>query len=437
MPGRSSLIQIAALLFALIFSAAPASFQQPDPSYRPRLTGVIVEGQQRYKESTIIVASGLVVDKPTSLQDIATAANRLATLGIFKKVRYQYSNTPDEISVLFHVDEETNLLPCVLDNFVWFSDAELIADLREHVPFFDMVLPPVGDIIGQVRAELARFLVAKNIPAQVDYVGYTPGIGLPISQHIFMATGLDLPIRAVHFSGAQDKFLGPLTAASRELMQQDYSRLTTIQYAHATLLPVYLEKGYLRADFGEPKIESVTPSKKIATLDISILIPVIEGRIYRWNGAQWHGVQAVSPDKLTEGLGQRVGDPANLIKFNRGLDAARAIYEKSGYLEAEFAVKKIFEESDGSVSFDIGVTEGIQFRMGELEITGLLGNAAEGFRKAWKLKRGDVFDGSYPAEYLAKEVPPRLSRLGFKMASARESRKLDHENHRVDVTLNF
>jgi outer membrane protein assembly factor BamA len=437
MPGRSSLIQIAALLFALIFSAAPASFQQPDPSYRPRLTGVIVEGQQRYKESTIIVASGLVVDKPTSLQDIATAANRLATLGIFKKVRYQYSNTPDEISVLFHVDEETNLLPCVLDNFVWFSDAELIADLREHVPFFDMVLPPVGDIIGQVRAELARFLVAKNIPAQVDYVGYTPGIGLPISQHIFMATGLDLPIRAIRFSGAQDKFLGPLTAASRELMQQDYSRLTTIQYAHATLLPVYLEKGYLRADFGEPKIESVTPSKKIATLDIAILIPVIEGRIYKWNGAQWHGVQAASPGKLTEGLGQRVGDPANLIKFTRGLDAARAIYEKSGYLEAEFAVKKIFEESDGSVSFDIGVTEGIQYRMGELEIAGLPGNAAEGFRKAWKLKPGDVFDGSYPEEFLAKEVPPRLSRLGFKMASARESRKLDRENHRVDVTLNF
>jgi len=132
-----------------------------------------------------------------------------------------------------------------------------------------------------------------------------------------------------------------------------------------------------------------------------------------------------------------MGDPANLIKFNRGLDAARALYEKTGYLEAEFQVKKIFEESDGSVSFDIGVTEGIQYRMGELEIAGLPGNAAEGFRKAWKLKPGDVFDGSYPEEFLTKEVPARLSRLGFRIAGARESRKLDHENHRVDVTLNF
>jgi len=437
MPGRFAPTISAIVSLALIIPVPTSARLQNDPLYRPRLTGVIVEGQQKFKESTIVAASGLVVDKPTSLQDIANAANRLATLGIFKKVRYQYSNSPNEISVLFHVDEETNLLPCVLDNFVWFSDAELIADLRERVPFFDMVLPPVGDVIVQVRAELARFLAAKNIPAQVDYVGYTPGIGLPISQHIFMATGIDLPIRAVHFSGAQDKFLGPLTAASRELMQQDYSRLTTIQYAHAMLLPVYLEKGYLRADFGEPKIESVTPSKKIATLDIAIVIPVIEGRIYKWNGALWHGVQAVTPDKLTEGLGQHLGEPANLIKFNRGLDAARAVYEKSGYLESEFQVKKIFEESDGSVSFDIGVTEGIQFRMGDLEIAGLPGNAAEGFRKAWKLKPGDVFDGSYSAEFLAKEVPPRLSRLGFKMASARESRKLDHESHRVDVTLNF
>src|SRR5271169_6063957 len=112
MSGRFTAIRIAALSFALIFSAPPASFSQSDPSYRPRLTGVIVEGQQKFKESAIIAASGLVVDKPTSLQDIATAANRLATLGIFKKVRYQYSNSPDEISVLFRVDEETNLLPC-------------------------------------------------------------------------------------------------------------------------------------------------------------------------------------------------------------------------------------------------------------------------------------------------------------------------------------
>ena len=164
MTGRYAAIPTAALLFSMLFVLASASRSQSDPNYRPRLTGVIVEGQQKYKESTIIFASGLVVDKPTSLQDIADAANRLATLGIFKKVRYQYSNTPDEISVLFHVDEETNLLPCVLDNFVWFSDEELIADLREHVAFFDMVLPPAGDVIGQVRAELARFLAAKKFP---------------------------------------------------------------------------------------------------------------------------------------------------------------------------------------------------------------------------------------------------------------------------------
>ena len=48
------------------------------------------------------------------LQDIASAANHLATLGIFKKVRYQYSNNPTEISVQFHVDEETDLLPGII-----------------------------------------------------------------------------------------------------------------------------------------------------------------------------------------------------------------------------------------------------------------------------------------------------------------------------------
>ena len=337
----------------------------------------------------------------------------------------------------FHVDEETDLLPCIFDNFVWFSDDEIIADLRGHVPFFDVLLPPGGDIIGHIREELARFVAAKNIPAEVGYIAYTSGIGQPVSQHIFQADGIELPIRAIHFSGVNEKFLGALNAASKQLMQQDYSRLTTIQYEHASLLPVYQEKGYLRAEFGVPKIESIAASKKIAAQDVVISIPVEEGRIYNWGGADWRGVLAFPPEKLTDGLGQRLGEPANLIKFNGGLDAARQLYEKFGYLESQIRVKQVFEESSGSVTFDITVAEGDQFRMGALTISGVPDRIAESLRGAWKLKAGDIFNGSYFAEFVGKEVPSRIKGLAPRAGNVRESLKLDHENHRVDVTLNF
>jgi outer membrane protein assembly factor BamA len=438
MIGRPTPTRIAALLlFLFFFSAASILRAQSDPSYRPRLTGIIVEGQHKFKESTIAAASGLVVGKPTSLQDIATAAGRLATLGVFKKVRYQYSNTPDEISVQFHVDEETDLLPCYLDNFVWFTNEELIADLREHVPFFDVVLPPAGDILDQIRTELAKLLTAKNIPAQAGFVAYTAGIGKPVSALIFQATGIALPIRGIHFAGVDQKFLGSLSSASKELLHQDFSRLTIREYEHGFFLPVYQEKGYLRADFGEPTVESVVPGKTAASLEVTVLIPVVEGRAYKWKGAEWHGVHALPTDKLIESLGQKTGEPANLPKFDRGVDAARGSYEKSGYLEAEIQVKQIFQESDGTVAFDISVIEGEQFRMGGLEISGLPVAATDTLRKAWKLKPGEIFDESYFAEFVSKEVPPRLNRLGIRAVNVRESRKLDRENHRVDITLNF
>ncbi len=437
MRGRSAPTKSALLSLLLLFLAPLAPRAQNDPSYYPRLTGVIVEGQHKFNEATIARASGLVVGRPTSLQDIAQAASHLATLGVFKKVRYQYSNTADEISVQFHVDEETDLLPCYLDNFVWFTDDELLADLREHVPFFDVVLPPAGDLLDQIRVELSRLLVARNIPAQAAFVAYTAGIGKPVSALIFQATGIALPIRTVHFSGVDQKFIGPLSSASRELLKQDYSRLTIRQYAHGFFLPIYQEKGYLRADFGEPKVESVSPGKTPATLEVIVSIPVVEGRVYKWNGVQWHGTQVVSADKLTESLGQKIGDPTNLPKFDRGINAARTSYEKSGYLEAEIKVKQIFQESDGTVAFDIAVTEGDQFRMGSMEITGLPSPLIESLRKAWKLKPGDVFDGSYFTEFLSKEVPPRLNRAGVAAVNVRESRKLDRVNHRVDTTLEF
>ncbi len=437
MSRRFTPAKTAALIAFLALAAPTAVHAQGDPSYRPRLTGIMVDGQHKFSQSAIVAASGLALGKPTSLQELADAANHLASIGVFKKVRYQYSNSATEISVQLHVEEETDLLPCILDNFIWYSDDELTADLREHVPFFDTVLPPGGDIIAQVEAELSRLVAAKTDSARVMHLAYSPALGQAVSAHLFQVTGIPLPIRAVHFPGANGKFLGPLSAASKELLQQDYSRLNVRLYAQRIYLPIYQEKGYLQADFRDSQVESVTANNKVGGFDVALAIPIKEGSIYKWNGAEWHGAKSLSVEHLNDGVGQSAGAPTNLVAFDRGLDSLLRDYQKSGYMRAAFDVKQIFDEPNSSVSFDIHVNEGARFRMGELAISGLPEHAADAIRHAWKLKIGDIYDGTYLSEFRLKELTQVLNSLRIKAASVAATSSLDDQKDQVDVTLIF
>jgi outer membrane protein assembly factor BamA len=431
-------LQRCALLFLFILPLAPtAARAQADPPKNFRLSGVIVDGEKKFSQSAIVAASGLVIGKPTSLQDLASAANRLATVGVFKKVRYQYANSADEISVEFHVEEETSLLPCVFDNFIWFKDDELISDLHEHVPFFDVALPSGGDIITQVESELSRLVAAKNDAARVMHIAYSPGMGAAVSAHVFQVSGIALPIRAVHFSGASEKFPSLLAAASKELLDQDYSRLNVRLFATKAYLPIYQERGYLRADFGDSQVDSIVPNSKAGGFEVTVLIPVVEGRIYSWNGATWHGAKIISSDKMNDAVGQHDGAATNLISFNRGIELLQHSYEKLGHVQAAFQVKQTLEDSNSSASFDIGIEEGPQFHMGDLTILGLPPRVGDAVRKAWKLKAGDVYDGTYFHEFAVKDLLAALTRAGAKMASVNSSVVLNQEKDQADVTITF
>jgi outer membrane protein assembly factor BamA len=58
------------------------------------------------------------------------------------------------------------------------------------------------------------------------------------------------------------------------------------------------------------------------------------------------------------------------------------------------------------VSYKVAITEGPQYRMGELVITGLSLDAERAVRAAWRLFPGSVFDGAYVEDMLAKLEKP-------------------------------
>ena len=127
--------------------------------------------------------------------------DKLAKSGAFDNVSFRYSTNGNSINVEFQVVEVSKLLPCVFDNFVWFSDAELDKALRSRVSFYAGGVPESGATSEDVRLALREMIRANGMPGDVTVIPSIAGLGQPVSAFMYSVTGVAMPIQSVHFAG--------------------------------------------------------------------------------------------------------------------------------------------------------------------------------------------------------------------------------------------
>ena len=67
---------------------------------------------------------------------------------------------------VFLLADEKSLYPLRFDNFVWLSEADLLAELKRRVPFFQGQVPGVGHMSDQVAEQLEAILKEKGVQAR-------------------------------------------------------------------------------------------------------------------------------------------------------------------------------------------------------------------------------------------------------------------------------
>src|SRR5579862_1588819 len=122
------------LLLALCFGPAlPIAAQTRQipisqmPAAARNLIAIKVTGNKRYSEADIAAASGLQLGTPVSEDDFKKAARRLGDTGAFTDVAFSYSYSPAGTKLEFKVSEINKFVPVRFEDFVWFSDADLLA----------------------------------------------------------------------------------------------------------------------------------------------------------------------------------------------------------------------------------------------------------------------------------------------------------------------
>jgi len=100
----------------------------------------------------------------------------------------------------------------------------------------------------------------------------------------------------VEFAEAAAPELPLLQAAAKALQGREYLRSVVRVYDEKDFLPIYLERGYLKAAFADaqPKIVQETPEETI----VDVTVSVTPGLQYRMSDLQLSGYKAFEADNL-------------------------------------------------------------------------------------------------------------------------------------------
>jgi outer membrane protein assembly factor BamA len=439
--------RVAGFLFVLLLSAAAAQKQPARGNVSAvaanRLTALKVTGTARYTDKEILAASGLQIGQNAADGDFREAAQRLGDSGLFSDVVYSYSSSGAGVRLEMQLAdaEQSKLVPVHFENFVGFTDDELRTALGSRVPLFRQLLPIAGNLPDQISEALQAILTEKQFPGRVNYLRESQDeSGGPLSAVAYRVEEVSIRIRSIEFPGASPEQTALLATAARRLTGAEYGRAALAAVAKFDLLPVYLQRGYLKAAFGPsdaravPQPSPATDAHGPAELQVDVILPVQTGKMYSTSSVDWKGNSAIKIGELAPLLHLSTGQPADAVRLLRDIENVGKLYRSRGYMTVQIKSDTQFDEEKNTVHYDLNIVEGDLYKMGELEILGLDTQATARMQGAWTLREGQPYNADYPEKF--RDDTGQLLPRGVRwVISIHET--LEAKDKTVDVEVRF
>ena len=424
-------------LYALLLVPLSTVAQSP-ASGSATLHEIHADGAKRLTESQIITLTGLQANTPVDRAALQAAADKLVRTGLFAHVKYDFHTRGDEVTVNFHV-EENSLLPAFFDNIPWFDDSEIAAAIRVKNPSYDGTLPASGPLVDDAADAIKSLLASHKLDVAVEHQIMSNPLGEGNVQG-FSIDGASLQISSIAFGDSSLDEDRAVQAHLGELRGKPYSRLAIDIFLTEQVRPGYLQKGYLRLKLGPPQVRLTGPPTEKLPDKIPVYIPVEAGPVYQFAGVQWSGNSLIQTDNLNAVFGLKPNDIADGEKILSGWDRVQEEYGRRGYLDAKVEPVESFDDSAHTVSYKARITEGSQFKMGEFVLTGLSVAADRKIHETFPIQPAEVFDKSKFENFLSRlqnkpaqifgDLPVHYDNVGHWL-------RTDPAKGTVDVLLDF
>jgi outer membrane protein assembly factor BamA len=382
-------------------AAAPARAQEPPAAV---IAQIRATGSRNFTEEQIVTLSGLKTGSPITREHLQLTANYLAQLGLFTRVNYRFATRGIETDLEFQV-EDALLVPVWFDNFAGFSDAELVAAVRQTIPIFDGRAPQDGSFLDDISTALTELLRAQRVTGTVTRALLArPGSDDPVMQ--YRIEGSSLTIASIGYTDPLAQNSPRLHDRNLDIVGKPFSRFTIEVFINEQVRPLYLSAGHLRVNFKAPEPRFTGDPTQPLPSEVAVSLPIEPGPVYKLREIAWAGNSVLNRTPLDSLVPIKSGDIADGMALAALWQRVELEYARRGYADVKVNPQPEFSDSDGTVSYRVAISEGPQYRMGKLVITGLSLDAERSLRAAWKLVSGDVFDGAYIESTLAKLEKP-------------------------------
>lgn len=439
-PSRNSLsIYVVALLALLLgFNSLASAQLTPPPGYAAKLLSVNVSGSKNYSVAQVTQASGLSIGETVGREAIQAAADRLAHSGLFAAVHFRFDTDVGGLRVTFELQDAPSF-PISFDDFPWFTDDELLQSLQQAgVPLHDAA-PASGSVLDDASQALQKSLATRGVNATVAHDVVTdPVDGKKLLQFRVVSAGIKIgSIQLGDTLAAGDPTIHDQLMI---LVGKPFSRLLVDQFLADHVRPLYLSHAFLHVHFGCPTAGfSGNPQGPLPN-EVVVVAPINPGPAYTWNGATWGGNQVFSLadlDTLVKTEGLTAGEPADGTKIAALWDSLRSAYEHRGYLDVQVNAAENFNEAAHQAAYRVAISEGIQYQMGNLTLSGLNPESEQRIRQAWHIERGQAFDQTYYDDFLSRGIAEALKGLPASRDKVSKFLQKDPQKASVDVLLDF
>ncbi len=440
--------RVPAIALCLSLSLSAFALQKPpahkSPASTPdKLIAVTATGTRRYTDKEILAASGLQLGQSAADGDFKEAARRLGDSGLFTDVVYSYASSSAGVKLDLQLTDidDSKLVPAHFENFVWFTDAKLLSAVQHSVPLFKQFVPIAGTLTDHVAQSLQAILSEHHLPGRVDYLREAlDQSGGPLVSIAYRVEEINIYIHGFEFPGASPEQSALLANAARRAVGGSYARYGIAQVAKFDLLPIYLQRGFLKASFGLSGARVVPPSSTgeqppdPSDIQVDVLLPVAPGKIYAASAVDWKGNSALATGEVKPLIHLTSGHAVDGVQLGHDLENVARLYRSRGYMLAQIKPDADFDDEKATVHYTLTVAEGDLYKMGELEINGLDTQAKARMVEAWTLAEAQPYNADYPAKFL-KDTNRLLPKDVQWSVTVHET--LDKKDKTVDVEIRF
>jgi outer membrane protein insertion porin family len=421
---------------ALAQSTAPSSPQASIPVATGKIASVSLTGSTRYTTESIVGLTGLKPGDPITRDDMQRVADTLAQLGPFATVRYRFNTTNQGVAIEYQVTD-ARAVPVSFDNFPWFTDDELVAELKKSSIPFDGTEPESGTILDQTALALEKFLRQHAVFGSVTHAITT--LDLENREVVeFKLEGVPVEIEKIVYSDPAVQQDRRIQDRLSDVAGKPYSRHAIESFNFEVVRPEYLNHGYLRVQFGAARPVFPAGADRTRATKLSLEVSVTPGAAYTWGGVHWSGnstVSAADLDKLNMVL--KPGDIASGTEIQALWERVKTVYLNQGFLDLGVQPVPQFDEASRQVSYTLSIQEGPQYHMGKLQLDGLSIEGERRIRTVWTTAPGAVFNESVYENFLDAGV--KRAFVGFPAHYEKPEHFLekDPQTGVVNVLLNF